>query len=445
MTAQQRFFPLPHDGKAAETTLPGERAEADHGSALKWPHLAPAMAALVAAAVALVGFQFYARSVESEYIHALAPESFDIKNFGSALQVEAVRQPDLVPMFGSSELDSFVGPYTGSEFFRSYPTGFEVFPIGTKGTTPLIILQDLVAIGPELNGKKIILSASPTFVRGPGRVREDYYSGNFSRLHASELAFSTSLSFGLKQEVARRMMRYPRTLDQDGLLKLAVEKLADGSLPSRGLYLALLPLGKMHNVVLQLQDHWETVAYIQRQGLAPALPRRPERPDWQSLAILAEREAQRRSGNNPFGFDDDYWNEHGSWLIRQSGRNNDGTYLRSLHEELEWTDLELLLKTVQELGAQPLLLSVPIKGVYYDYWGVSPQAREQYYKKFRATVKPFGFPLLDYQEFDGDKYFMVDDRSHPSQKGWIYYDQAIDDFFHGRLRPAQEGRSRRGA
>ena len=39
---------------------------------------------------------------------------------------------------------------------------------------------------------------------------------------------------------------------------------------SRGLYYLLLPLGRLQNLVLRLQDHWETLAYIrQRPDLSP--------------------------------------------------------------------------------------------------------------------------------------------------------------------------------
>ena len=134
------------------------------------PHLGPALLAVVVVVAAVIGGDLYARRLEARYVHALAPELFQQKMQGSALQAEAFRQPDLLPLYATSELDTFVGPYTASEFFRTYPTGFMVFSVGRQGTLPLIILQDLAAVGSDLRGKKVAICASPTFFREIGRA-----------------------------------------------------------------------------------------------------------------------------------------------------------------------------------------------------------------------------------------------------------------------------------
>jgi poly-D-alanine transfer protein DltD len=42
-------------------------------------------------------------------------------------------------------------------------------------------------------------------------------------------------------------------------------------------------------------------------------------------------------------------------------------------------------------------------------------------------------PLLDFAEHDTDKYFLIDPWSHLSRKGWIYFDRALDAFYHDAL------------
>ncbi len=401
---------------------------------MRAPHLVSALLASGLVAAALFGWTLYARSVEGRYVHALAAQLFPIKMQGIALQAEAFRQQDLLPLYGSSEFDSFVGPYHASELFQTFPTGFAVFLVGAGGTTPLIVLQRMAAIGSELQGKKIAICLSPTFFHGDDRVRQSYYGGNFSVIQANLLAFSSELSFGLKQEVARRMVRYPSTLERSPLLRFSLERLAENSPINRALYYAVFPLGKLQNLILRLQDHWETLALIRlHPELGIEVPRRPLRPDWSSLQVDAEREAQQRSDSNPFGFDNQYWVENGQRLTSQRGRNSDRLFLQQLSQETDWTDLELLLRGLRELGAQPLLLSVPIKGVYYDYWGVSARAREAFYRKLRSVVAPYDVPLLDFEDHDADAYFTADDRSHPNQKGWLFYDRALDAFYHDRL------------
>src|SRR5205085_782241 len=154
----------------------------------------------------------------------------------------------------------------------------------------------------------------------------EYYAGNFSRLHAGQLAFSTDLSLDLKHDAATRMLQFPATLEQDPLLKLGLETLADGSVWSRGLYYLLLPLGKLQNL---------------------------------------------------------YWQAYGDKLTQQRSQHSDPTFLRAVRQAVGWADFDLMLRALRELGARPLILSAPIKGLYYDYWGVSGPARRAYYQRVR--------------------------------------------------------------
>ena len=398
------------------------------------PHLTACLVALSLLGAAVVAGLFYARRVEGRYIHALATELFEQKNQGGALQAEAFRQADLLPLYGSSELGKYPSFADPIEFFRTYPTGFSVFPVGNAGATSLSVLQALAAVGPELRGKKLVLSITPGWLVLGDAADPDHYAGNFSRLHAVEMIFNSDLGPPLKRAVARRMLEFPDTLDRDPLLKIALEALADGSLSRQALFCVALPLGKLEALVLRLQDHWETLGLIRsRPDLAPDVPRQAARLDWPSLLALAEREAQQRADNNPFGFDSQYWDARLKKLTQRQVRSSDQAFLESVQGAVGWSDLDLLLRGLSEAGARPLILSAPIKGVYSDYWGVSARARSAYYLKLRAVAEPYGVPVLDFADHDEDMYFVADHFSHPSQKGWIYYDRALDAFYHGRL------------
>jgi D-alanine transfer protein len=96
-----------------------------------------------------------------------------------------------------------------------------------------------------------------------------------------------------------------------------------------------------------------------------------------------------------------------------------------------WIDLELLLRTLASVHASPLLLSMPIAGDLYDRTGVSRSAREDYYVKLRVLVQRYHFRLVEFKGHDEDPGFLYRHQSHLTAKGWIYYDRALDDFFHG--------------
>lgn len=135
------------------------------------------MIALGIASVIICAGVITGRFLERRYIHVLAPIIFPQKNQGVALQKVAFEQPDLLPIYGSSEL---IKPSANkaADFFSSYPTGFSVFTVGKAGAASLIILQKLAGVGSDLRGKKLVISLSPTwFFRE--EVPISYYNGNF--------------------------------------------------------------------------------------------------------------------------------------------------------------------------------------------------------------------------------------------------------------------------
>lgn len=392
-------------------------------------HLLAAAAALLVAGATVVAGATYARWVEQRYVHALAPQVFDQKSQGSALQRAAFDQSDLLPIYGSSELP-LPTPSHANALFRSYPTGFTIFALGKADTTSLIWLQELA--GHALQGRKVVLSISPSFFQRP-MVPPENYAGNFSAVHASELVFSNQLSFGVKQQAAQRMLAYPETLRSYPLLRFALANLADGSLIGRALYYAATPVGMLAGAILRLQDHWETWLFLRKQqGLNPDVSRTAATIEWAGLLPEATRQSQDLASNNPFGFNHAFWEQRVAETGKLKGSRSDDEFLRSIRASKEWTDLELLLQGLNDAGARVLLLSMPMNGAYYDYLGISAQGRNIYYDKMREVAREYHATLVDFRDHDGDRYFLIDSSFHLSRKGWLYYDRALDAFFHDR-------------
>jgi D-alanine transfer protein len=397
-------------------------------------HLIAALVAfLVAGAVAVAGV-FYAQTVERQYVHALAPQILPLNITGSALQKEAFRQPDLLPIYASSEFAFFPDEYekyTTQARFAAYPTGFAPFEVSKGGVTALIMAQSIAAIGPDLAGKKVVISFAPGVFFDP-MIEEEDYAGLFSQLHANRLIFSPQLSFATRQMAARRMQAYPTTLQADPVLHFALTMLDGGSWLHRLLYAVVWPLGRLHILATELQDHWETLAVIWSQPqLNPQVSRQPATLDWETLMAQAQQEQEANANNNPFGMDNTLWIERNRERVEQrTNTMTDESAIAQLQQSAEWIDLEILLRVLQELGAQPLILSMPYNGAYYDVVGVSRQGRQVYYDKLNALVGQYGMRLVDFQEHDEDKYFTIDGSSHLSRKGWTYVNKAIDDFYH---------------
>jgi len=381
----------------------------------------------------LTGAAWYVRMLESRSIHALAPMMFALKNQGTELQAEAFRHADLLVVYGSSELEQ-PNRYHASNLFHDYPTGFTVFPVGRGATTSLVMLQDLAAVGSELQGKKVVISVSPPWFQLHDRT-PNFYAANHSALHLSALVFSTDLSFETKQAAMRQLMQSPTLFASDPLVDFSAHRLVEDGPLSRAQYLVTLPLGKLKHAAMEVQDRWATYAFLQASPNPDGgVPPPATDINWPSLIQTADAEQQNQASNNEFGFDNAVWVEKYARLVAERHQQfSDSGFVDNLQHTAEFTDLDILLRGLSELGAQPLVLSQPLPGAYYDYVGVSVVARAQYYARLREVAAAYDVPVVDFADHDDDKYFVTDPNSHLSRKGWTYYDRALDAFYHGNL------------
>lgn len=371
------------------------------------PHL---IAALIACAIVIAifcGGTLLAIRLERKTVHSIAPKDFFIKNQGLAFERAAARTPDILLLYGSSELIDPI-PNRPSDFFSSEPTGFQVCPVGKAGAASLIILQKLGALGSDLRGRKVAISLSASSFFTP-RLRTDFYAGNFSLPAASGILFGNAIEFDLKAAIAKRMLQYPDTLAEDGLAELAARRFASGRLVDRIVLMAIWPLGKLQNIMLDLQDHFEALVYILTEGspvpewLRPAHSRKPH------VGKSMNAKNQQRE----------------SFDVIQPTR--DRTFRARIASSAEWTDLELLFRTLAEIKAEPLILSMPFDA--YAARGVSHSTRELYYDRMRELADRYHFPLIEFEQRDADPRFLIAHREHPTPRGWMAYNRALDDFF----------------
>jgi D-alanine transfer protein len=202
------------------------------------------------------------------------------------------------------------------------------------------------------------------------------------------------------------MLQFPDTLAEDGLVELAVRCFASGRPSDRIILMAVWPLGKLKNAMLDLQDHFEALVYILAGG------RRI--PDW--LRPDHSQRLHASKSKNP---------KRKSFHAITPAR--DAAFRSRVAAASEWTDLELLFRTLTELKADPLILSMPIDA--YAAAGVSRSAREVYYERMRELAERYHFPLVEFEQRDADPDFLISHREHPTPRGWMVYNRALDDFF----------------
>ena len=288
------------------------------------------------------------------------------------------------------------------------------FPVGKAGTISLANLLKIAAVGDVMRGKKVALSLSPSFFF-TDTVNEGFYEGNFSALQAQELAFSGVLSRQLKHDAAQRMRQYSGTTDGNWLLDFTLDRLAGDTGLDRVLYGAVWPLGQLGNAVGRAQDHIEAGLSILDGGAPEAKPAKLAGVNW--------KEVLRRAGKQKAMPKD-------VKLASRPKGSRDASFIATLTEADEWDDFNLVLRTLHELGAQPMLLSMPLHGADLEITGVSAKARRKYGEKLTELASRHSMALVYFQQFEEDPTFFADHLDHPGAKGWVLYDKALDDFFH---------------
>ena len=169
---------------------------------------------MIVMACCLVAVQLHAWQLEQRYVRSLTAAIIPWEHKSRSLVIDrlALSQPDLLPVFGSSEL--IVGaPHDADDLFKDYPTGFRPFEVASSAATPIIMMMRLASMGTALAGKRIVISITPAEFYRP-HLEQPSYKANFSRVQATALAFDTDIPYALRRSAAQRLLGLLLNLDR---------------------------------------------------------------------------------------------------------------------------------------------------------------------------------------------------------------------------------------
>ena len=374
------------------------------------------------------------------------PERFNTypqreKLVGLAVQRQAFANPDLLPVYGSSELTE-PQENRADNFFRTHPTGFGAFLLGNPGETCLMITTKLAAATPaNVGGKRVVIFLSPGWFIAP-ELDHPGFGANFSPLHGGVFAFENHLSPALARDIARRLLDYPDILSRYPLLKAAFSCLAADDSLHRALLSALRPLGALNDGLRRELDYARLGLWWWREGpsIDPPLASPDHLPgiDWEARLRQASARSEHQPPLSPYGmsprsrFDDDRLRVFVD--PQHPERSADDNFNRWCARSQEWTDYRLLLRTARELGISVLVVCQPINLNYSRLQGVDPQTCAGFYQRLTAETAAFHVPLLTFPQQGEDPHYFQD-ANHPSALMWLVYDRALDAFYHRPRRP----------
>lgn len=363
---------------------------------------------------------------ERRYLRELLALPFPEKNQGVFLQQTAFTFKDVLPVYGSSELTSEMDN-RADEFYYSKPTGFQVCPVGAPGNHTLLMAEKVAALGDAVRAQKVAVILSSTWFRGKP-MGKDHVAGNFSPLQAINLLRNREISAETRLRFARRMLDYPESLNKSPLITWYLESLASNRWWAPVVRCTLSPMLGIHASLLNVEDHLNTTLAGYKYGVVNAnWSRKKVHVKWGKVLrrIETEEDIEAEKEARPPG------SETQSPILPGS---RDEEYISEMSHAQEWDDFALLLDTLRELKAKPLIISVPLPGVASDTFGISRVARDYYYHRIVSMSASRGFLVNTFSDHDQDPGFIVGMTTHLEPKGWLYTNRLLDDFFHDRLR-----------
>ncbi|MGM0748172.1 MAG: D-alanyl-lipoteichoic acid biosynthesis protein DltD [Bacillota bacterium] len=343
---------------------------------------------------------------------ALNPNMFQ----GLYLQNKMLEEHKYLPIYGSSEL-SRLDKFHPSNYFQVNNQGFTPYLIGKGGSQSLIHAINFAAHADQLKGKKLVFIVSPQWFTKHGSD-EQHFAPNYSALQGLDLAFNDKIDPAVKKQMMKRMLHY-KAVTNDAVLSELYQAMLEGQTWKVNL---LKPAAKSYYSLLQKKDLYYSMAESEgpKRHVSESVKDKP----WSVLKQEADKMGEDHSRSNVFHIDDPSYRKLKHKVPKVKNKNKHRTYAKSP----EFGDFELMLDILKDAGAEPMFVSIPVNGKWYDYTGFPKNGRTDYYKKVKKQIEAKGFQVADLSGHEYDPYFMKD-TIHIGWKGWVYVDKAIEEFY----------------
>lgn len=333
-----------------------------------------------------------------------------------------------VPLLGSSEFHHGKRTkYHPSNVFRRGDKDLMI--IGSPYTQCLFHATLIGAIEPEMKRKEVIMLVSPSWFKAKGidprafavRFSESEYlaflsNDKLSKSLKKRVAVETENKLGTYPDMQKRVHRYNSIFlwgngNPGDLLYTAVRRVFVGEVEKTTVNTAL----KVTKI--KRYKRWresklggvndDTKRYIKSLGVGAAIY------------------AKKRSGNNPFFMDDKLYEKK---IKPKEAAKREAAVNLSAAKSPEFNDLKIFLEVCRETGVRAKLVLLPTNAYWYDFTGFRLGQREVIRDRILALANDYDVPVRDLSGKEYSKYFFRD-AVHPSAKGWIKIDEAINKLY----------------
>nr|WP_263313895.1 D-alanyl-lipoteichoic acid biosynthesis protein DltD [Mammaliicoccus sp. Marseille-Q6498] len=330
-------------------------------------------------------------------------------------QEKMLQSSKYYPIFGSSELEK-EDLFHPAHVLNGKKAKLKPYLIGTGGSTDLIHAINAGSQASNLKGKKVGIIISPQWFTNHG-LTNDNFSARFSPLQAEHLFESSILSPQLKDRFAKRLVEFKQLKSDPYLNSVIREKnhhYDEGTFMNNFEY----------NIYMK-HDALKSIFGNEDSPLKSSTHPHIRKMDWDEMKLYASQHGHRHSTSNKFGMNDEYWS-----LLKQQRKRFNRSYEFNPNSK-EFDDLQLLIDTLKEAGADPLFYVIPANGKWYDHIKVDKMKREVVYQKINEVIKKNNMKIYDLTDKEYEPY-VITDAVHIGWKGWVYINEQMLNHINGR-------------
>lgn len=331
---------------------------------------------------------------------------------GTLVQDKMYQSDAYYPIYGSSELEKD-DPFNPAILLNNRnQVSKKPFLIGTGGSTDLVNAVELGSQYGNLKDKKMAFIVSPQWFTKNG-LTQDNFKARISKAQLNQLFNQEQLSPELKQRYAKRLLQF-----KDVENRAYLEKVAQGKTQKNKNYLS-----KFNDEQLKKIEAIKSVYPLRKSPVSHIDPITSKNDSWNDMMTEAKVYGAKHTKTNEFGIRDEYWD-----LIKKHKRKINRNH-EFRENSPEFKDLELLVDTLREAGADVDYIIIPSNGKWYDHIGIDKDRRQKIYQKIDKTIVDHGGQTYDMSDKDYEPY-VVSDAVHIGWKGWVYITKNIDEHMH---------------
>lgn len=383
----------------------------------------PVLIAIVIFIAFLTGFSIYylRSSLDIEDIDLLTYHNTDTRNSSVEVMRKLLSQNAILVM-GSSELSASDKIGYPPFLFNQGKSNFNMVLMGRGNMQSLHHAISLGALSDEIKNKKVVLIISPQWFT-KSHLSGEMYASRFSEPLYVGMLKNKSISTKTKKRVATRVEALLKEGNPDEYMRVDSynrEYIDNNTTLFEHLKLSLWDIISNLKQQMDMKKEFATLKDSSTEDMV-----RVEEIDFNKLLIDAEEAGKEACQNNDLYIYDDYYTKY----IKDSYEEKKNSAVNSSYlDSPEYEDFELFLDICKETGIKPLIVSVPVNGIWYDWTGFPKEDRKVYYQKIRDICQSRNVSLLDFSDKEYEHYFLKD-IMHMGWKGWVYLDEAVYKYY----------------